>query len=167
VVSDDAGLTWASKQNLTVGNPFSVHQGGVGWINSFGAFNGVTILGAATHYVMDFNAATTRGAMWRSVDLGDVWSLIDSVGGGLVTTSVTTAITAFPARSGRGVIDQWNVGTTERKTWYNPSTLVPGTPAVPEVPGVPAPVFKLRCEWKDAAFPQTTIVGTLRPRGNI
>ena len=30
-----------------------------------------------------------------------------------------------------------------------------------------AKIFKLRCKWIDAAFTRTTIIGTLRPRGNI
>ena len=124
-VSDDAGVTWTDKQNLTVIglSPVDVKQGGIGYFANFGLRNGVTVLGGVTNYADAFDVNTTRGAMWRSVDLGDTWTLIDAVGGGLVTTNASTAITAFPARNGRGVLDLWNIGTGHRDTWFNPSVL--------------------------------------------
>jgi hypothetical protein len=117
--SDDAGLTWTDRQNLTLASlsPLDVKQGGIGYIGSFGVQGGLTILGGATNYAMAFDSVTTRGAMWRSIDLGDTWALVNAVGGGFVTQSTATRITAFAARRGRGVIDIWNSGTTERKTW--------------------------------------------------
>jgi hypothetical protein len=117
--SADAGATWTDRQNLTLPafSPVDVKQGGIGAIANIGLAGGATILGGATNYAMAFNAVTTRGAMWRSVDLGTTWSLINAVGGGLVTAAAATRITAFAAYNGQGVIDIWNSGTTERKSW--------------------------------------------------
>jgi hypothetical protein len=121
-VSDDAGLTWTDKQNLTLvaNSPVHVRQGGIGCIGNYGILAGATILGGATNYAMAFNSVTTRGAMWRSTDLGTTWSLIDAVGGGGFAAATTSFITTFPTRNGRGVIDIGEPGGPARKTWYNP-----------------------------------------------
>lgn len=111
--------TWTDQQNLTVGNPLDVQQGAVGFFANFGLLSGSTVLGAATIYADQFGASTTAGAMWRSTDLGTTWSLINAVGGGKVSIFSSTALTAFAARNGRGVIDLWNVSTTHRNTWTN------------------------------------------------
>jgi len=107
VTSDDAGLTWTDRQNLTLvaNSPVDVRQGAIAHIASFGLRNGIEVLGGATNYATAFSSSTTRGAMWRSVDLGTTWTLVNAVGGGLVTTNPSTRLTGFVARNGRGEID--------------------------------------------------------------
>jgi len=123
-ISDDAGLTWTDKQNLTLLAPVDVKQAGIGHIASYGVTNGLTVLGGATPYVMEFEPGVRRGAMWRSLDLGETWSLVDAIGGGLVEQSTTPQVTGFVARNGRGVIDIYSFkgGYDHRDTWFNPST---------------------------------------------
>jgi predicted RecA/RadA family phage recombinase len=118
-VSDDAGVTWTDQQNLTLvaNSPLDIKQGGIGWIANVGLTGGATILSGATNYVMSFGSTVTRQAFWRSLDLGTTWTLVDVHGGGLITSATTTRLTAFAAKNGKGVVDIWNSGTTERKTW--------------------------------------------------
>jgi hypothetical protein len=146
--SDDAGVTWTLRQNLTLpaSSPVHVKQGGIGWIASFGAVSSPPVLGGATNYATAFDASTTRGAMWRSVDLGTTWTIVDSVGGGLVSTNPDTRITALVARNGRGVIDIWNSGTTHRNTWH--ALAVAGTPVCMTL-------------INNAGAPLTIVVGTV------
>ena len=123
--SDDAGATWADRQNLTLPavSQDNVRQGGIAHIASFGLRNGVLCLGGATNYAMAFASGVTRGAMWRSVDNGTTWSLVNAVGGGGYTPTTDVSVTGFIARNGRGVIDikQWD--SPSRRTWYNPSPI--------------------------------------------
>jgi hypothetical protein len=85
-----------------------------------------------TAYPHEFNGATTRGAMWRSVDLGTTWTLVDCVGGSNIG-GTATMLTAFVARAGRGVMDMREAGGPTRFTWFNPNPAALG--GIPETCG--------------------------------
>jgi hypothetical protein len=133
VTSDDAGLTWTVRQNLTLNPPSTtaIGQGAITHLGSFGINLGVEVLGGVTPYVREFNSLTTRGAMWRSLDLGTTWTLIDAVGGAIEPAGVI--VTGFVARNGRGVMDLRDPGSPDRYTWFNPNP--PPEPAPPAVMG--------------------------------
>ena len=127
--SDDAGATWTNRQNLTLNPPSttSINQGAIVAFANFGSHAGSPVLGAATAYVKEFTAAITRGAFWRSVDVGTTWTLVECVGGANVAGS-SQLMTAFIARGGRGVMDLREAGPT-RYTFFNPNTDVAGVAA--------------------------------------
>jgi hypothetical protein len=128
--SDDAGATWTDRQNLTLNPPSttSINQGAIAALATFGSHAGSPVLGGATVYPHEFDAVTTRGAFWRSVDFGTTWTLVDCVGG---TNLVSTAqiITAFIARGGRGIMDLRDSGGPNRATFFNPNLEVAGVAA--------------------------------------
>ena len=121
--SDDAGATWTDRQNLTLNPPSttSINQGALVAFASFGSHAGVPVLGAATVYPHEFTGAITRGAFWRSVDLGTTWTLVDCVGGTNLASTGQRVI-AFIARGGRGLMDLQEGGGPNRATFFNPNT---------------------------------------------
>jgi hypothetical protein len=132
VTSDDEGLTWTDRQNLTLNPPSTtaINQGDIAHFGSFGLNAGIDVLGAVSAYPHEFNGATTRGAMWRSVDKGTSWSLVDCVGGSNLG-GTNFLVTGFAAQAGRAVMDMREGGGPARTSWYNPNPApVPAPPAV-------------------------------------
>ena len=120
--SDDAGATWTTRQNLTLNPPSttSINQGAIAAFANFGSHGGAPVLGGVTIYPHEFTAATTRGAFWRSIDLGTTWTLVDCIGGTNLA-STNHLVTAFIARSGRGVMDLRDHNGPNRATFFNPN----------------------------------------------
>lgn len=133
VTSDDAGLTWTDRQNLTTTAPTSIQQAGIAGLCNFGQPSGSPTLGAMSLYLDTFTSVTTAQASWISQDSGTTWTIKSVVGGGSHGTT-NVAMTACVARAGRGVCDLWAVGATLRDTWYSlspiPVPIVSSTSAV-------------------------------------
>lgn len=128
VTSDNAGLTWTDRQNLTLNPPSTtaVNQGAICGFANFGPLSGSDVLGAVTLYPHEFNAATTRGAMWRSLDFGTTWTLVDCVGGSN-RAGANFQLTGFVARAGRAVMDMRDGNGPIRTSWFNPNPAATGS----------------------------------------
>lgn len=120
-VSLNRGLTWVNKQNLTnpAFSPTDIRQADICGFLDFNNLRGTHFLGAFSIYVAQIVAGTTVKSAWRSVDLGENWTLVDVVGG--LADTVQPLMTGAAARNGRGVVNIYNNGDFNQRFWYNES----------------------------------------------
>lgn len=123
-VSDDLGLTWTDKQDLTllVSDP---SQANLAMIGNFG-----TVLGAVALDVAYGGAGLTKSVAWRSTDGGETWTQVPVVGAGGIPAGFSGFFRALVCRNGRAVLDAFG-GSFGRWSWY--STPEPDTPVFVDV----------------------------------